>query len=160
MERDWLTEREGGIGHLSLRFHLCADSGCHILLALLSMKKNCQTTCAGRRWCFTDRSVATLLTGVSAVRTCKRVVTFPAGISAIQTCKKAMALPTAVIAARTCKRVETVEAVKSQETAAAGQGLATKPPPVRAPTVPVGARRDGVARWGSEVWWRGRRGEP
>ena len=46
MKRNWFTAREGGIGHLSLRFHVCADSdsSCHSRLELLSMKENCQIT--------------------------------------------------------------------------------------------------------------------
>ena len=58
MKRNWFTGRESGIGHLSLRFHLCSDSdsSCHSLLELLSMKENCQITviCAGRRRCCTS----------------------------------------------------------------------------------------------------------
>jgi hypothetical protein len=54
MKRSWFTRREGGIGHLSLRFHVRADSdsSCHSRLELLSIKENCKitVTCAGRHW--------------------------------------------------------------------------------------------------------------
>jgi hypothetical protein len=54
MKRNWFTGRERGIGHLHLRFLLCADldSSCKSRLALLSKKGNCNITCAGRRRCF------------------------------------------------------------------------------------------------------------
>ncbi len=58
MKRNWFTVREGRIGHLSLKLHLCedSDSSCHSRLELLSMKENCQitVTCVGRRQCCTN----------------------------------------------------------------------------------------------------------
>ncbi len=74
MKRNCFTVREGRIGHLSLRFHLCADldSSCQSRLALLSMIENCEITCAG----------------TGALRTCKRVVTFSTGVSSVRTCQR------------------------------------------------------------------------
>ena len=49
---DGELRREGLIGHLSLRCHLCADldSSCQSRLAILLMKENCKITCSVMRW--------------------------------------------------------------------------------------------------------------